>query len=457
MRKTSKRLANKIRTLPDAPGVYLHKDSLGNIIYIGKAVSLKSRVRQYFNSQDAFDAKTRSLVSNISTFDFLVTKTEDEALLLENELIKKYLPKFNVLLRDDKSYPYIKVTMGEQFPRVFKTRNVKNDGSLYFGPYANVKAVNETLAMINNIYALKRCSDVSFAADHKPCLNYHIGACKGYCLYAAAREDFTGKENLATDYAKTLGEVIAFLEGKNKNVTREIEEEMMESARKLNFERSAKLRDGLEMMKQVSERKRNLKYVLRTELKKLGEKKEAEKKIAGELQTLLKLKTKKSLYRIESYDLSNTGGKNAVGSMVVFYGLDRVSRDYRKFAIRGESGNDDTGNMQEIIYRRLKNYAEGNKSFEVLPDIIFVDGGKGQVMAAQKIVSAFKLKIPVVGMVKDDKHRTRSLVLKPAARFVEIDLKKHAGLFHYIGKIQEEVHRFTIAFHKLRRSKATFK
>lgn len=556
-------IKSNLNTLPNKPGVYLHKDKYGDVIYVGKANSLKNRVKYYFKPLEKLDDKTRALSANISEFEYIVTSTESEALILENTLIKKYKPRYNVMLRDDKTYPYIRVTLGEKYPRIIKTRIIYNDGSKYFGPYADVSALNRIIDLLNDIYHLKRCGRVDFPQKHRPCLNGFINACDKCCL-----DEIDERE-----YKNRIDEAMAFLKGKDQSVIGMLDRKMKVASEEMDFEEAAKYRDLIQSAKAVTERQKvdllssgNMDILVASEqteermarvavffvrdgrlvgreihnLDAEGHNSKAEiaaaflkqyyanqtmipkeilleqhiddeeniaeflstakesrvvlsVPIKGKKYELLKLavqdmkeseilhsnmldarkekeenadnilrsilvsmfgdtfdKTQKAgPLRLEAYDISNTGGHDAVGAMVVFLGHAKQKKDYRKFKVRSEDGSDDYGSMQEVLYRRIKRGINKEKGFEHLPDVILVDGGKAHVAAAQKIVDAMNVNIAILGMVKDDKHRTRGLV----AGDVEIDLVEYPNLYHLIGTIQEEVHRFVIEYHRSLRSK----
>lgn len=544
-------IKENLKKLPDCPGVYMHKDKLGQVIYVGKAVSLRNRVRQYFQSSANHSAKVRAMVSNIAEFEYITCRTEMEALILECNLIKKYAPKYNVLLRDDKTYPYIKVTMAEDYPRVLKTRLIKKDGSKYFGPYSDAGAVNDIIELLNRIYVLKRCNLQSFPQNHRPCLNYHIGQCRGIC---------TGKIGKA-EYRRHIDEVLAFLGGRQKPVIDYLNEKMMQAAEAMKYEEAAVYRDHIAAVNAISETQRvtmtsdkdmdivlplgsgentsialftvrdgklsgretfalqagadddydmivgefikqyysmwaqlvpeillanplkeaelieqyleslgdgKLSRKVRIFVPQKGEKRallELAKKDVVEMVKTLETKVetarekeealrealagllgeKKEFYRVESYDISNTNGVDTVGAMVVFQNLRPVKKAYRRFKIRTVEGQDDYGSLQEMLYRRFKRAIAGDEGFKTLPDLILMDGGQGQVTSAEKVLTALKLSIPVLGMVKDDSHRTRALV---NGRGQEYLLKDDPLLFKYCGRIQEEVHRFAIEYHR---------
>ena len=447
-------IKENLNKLPDSPGVYIHKDKNGRIIYVGKALSLKNRVRQYFGSFKNMDTKTRAMVAKIAEFEIIETKTEMEALILECNLIKKYMPKYNIMLKDDKSYPYIKVTLGEDYPRLVKTRQVKKDGGRYFGPYANASAVNQMVDLLNGIYGLKRCSKTfNFNEQiYKPCLNYHIGQCQGIC-----RGEITKGE-----YRETLNQVMDFLSGRKKPLLTYLKGKMAEASEGLAFEEASYYRDLIMAAEAILELSQSpiAQETKKTAVKTAGEEDMEEKERLREekasmLSEYLKKITeadtseKSSLLRIEAYDISTLMGVDSVGAMVVYRGGKPLKSAYRKFRIRTE-GIDDTGSLQEVIYRRLNKGLEGSKSFLPFPHFILMDGGKGQVSSAESVLKALNLTIPVLGMVKDDNHRTRALIYKGK----EHDISKDRKIYNEISKIQEEVHRFAISYHSQKRQKS---
>ncbi|MDO4544940.1 MAG: excinuclease ABC subunit UvrC [Bacillota bacterium] len=582
-------IQENLKKLPDRPGVYLHKDRLGNIIYVGKAISLKNRVRQYFQSTRNMPPKVRSMVGNIAEFEYITVGSEMEALILECNLIKKYRPKYNVLLRDDKTYPYIKIT-NEDYPRVIKTRIIKKDGGRYFGPYSDAGAVNRIVDLLNSSFALKRCSAVAFPTGFRPCLNYHINQCRGICTGEVSREA----------YREAVEGAREFLHGRNKKILSRLEERMAEASEKLDFEEAAVFRDYIEAAKALSATQRVVmhhskdvdivipakgkeethmviffvregklagretyelealsseenqeiisafinqhysrlpnfpKEILLTQMPedsqileqyltelaghnvkllcpKKGEKRALVQMAVKDVEEMVKtidsraaaakerrealgseifavLKEMGALhddseydgreFRVEAYDISNTNGVDTVGAMVVFDGLKADKKGYRKFKVRTVQGQDDYGAMREVLSRRFGRVFQGDESFEVLPDLILMDGGKGHVSTALEVVDATGFHIPVVGMVKDDKHRTRALVYRKAiasqdaesrenqgsscgagvdplgsVEYEELPLKGKPLLFKYMGRIQEEVHRFAIEYHRKLRGK----
>lgn len=566
----------ELKKLPTCPGVYMHKDRLGTVIYVGKAVNLRNRVRQYFRNSSQHSPKVRSMVSNIAEFDYITCGTEMEALILECNLIKKYMPKYNILLKDDKTYPYIEVTMSEEFPRVIRTREVKRDENRYFGPYSDSTAVWRILKMIDEMYPLKKCSTLHFPENTRPCLNYFIGKCKGICVGKADREE----------YLEMIRDILGILGGKDAGVIRKLEGKMMEASDALKYEEAAKYRDYIRALRSLSEKQRatmvrehdidilipirthhnqivaqyrvregkmigreiiymndetestreellsaflkqyylstsripkevivpvhpeeedlisellnhidemnakagtDVPHKTRLYIPERGEKKaildmtladsveltrslderanrdeERKKNLRQKISELIRRAAEidgviprlleeddEEEYRVEAYDISNMNGLDTVGAMVVYEGSRPVRNDYRKFRIRTAEG-DDYGSLQEVMYRRLKRAREGDPGFSRYPDIMFIDGGLGQVHAVKAVMDAFRLTIPVVGLAKDDAHRTRAVVFTDGS---ETDLKSEPLLFSYAGNIQEEVHRFAITFHRGTRGK----
>ncbi len=566
----------ELKKLPTCPGVYMHKDRLGTVIYVGKAVNLRNRVRQYFRNSSQHSPKVRSMVSNIAEFDYITCGTEMEALILECNLIKKYMPKYNILLKDDKTYPYIEVTMSEEFPRVIRTREVKRDENRYFGPYSDSTAVWRILKMIDEMYPLKKCSTLHFPENTRPCLNYFIGKCKGICVGKADR----------AEYLEMIRAMLGILGGKDAGVIRKLEGKMMEASDALKYEEAAKYRDYIRALRSLSEKQRatmvrehdidilipirthhnqivaqyrvregkmigreiiymndetestreellsaflkqyylstsripkevivpvhpeeedlisellnhidemnakagtDVPHKTRLYIPERGEKKaildmtladsvelarslderanrdeERKKNLRQKISELIRRAAEidgviprlleeddEEEYRVEAYDISNMNGLDTVGAMVVYEGSRPVRNDYRKFRIRTAEG-DDYGSLQEVMYRRLKRAREGDSGFSRYPDIMFIDGGLGQVHAVKAVMDAFRLTIPVVGLAKDDAHRTRAVVFTDGS---EIDLKSEPLLFSYAGNIQEEVHRFAITFHRGTRGK----
>lgn len=536
-----------LKKLPDSPGVYIMKDISGNVIYVGKAVVLKNRVRQYFQSSKNHTSKVKSMVKNISSFEYIMTDSETEALILECNLIKRYRPKYNVLLRDDKTYPYIKVTVNEDYPRVYKVRKIKKDGAKYFGPYTNITAVNDTLETIREIYPIRQCRiDIDRAIKNKmrPCLNYHIKKCMGPCTGNVSKED----------YKLMIDDVIMCLSGKEDKLMELLSEKMKECAENFRFEEAAVYRDRIKSLEGIVEKQkidntsldinqdviamaranneacvqiffvRNGKIVGREHfilegvmdsdrksilgsftkqfymeqeyipkeiiieeeiedqqiledilakrkgqkvtirIPKKGEKKSLvemvrknaveylekfsdmnkrkyEKSIGAleELKNLLELDEIPS--RIESFDISNIQGVDSIGSMVVYTDGKKDRKEYRRFKVETVIGPNDYDSMAEIVERRL---GHGN-----YPDLILLDGGKGQVNAVKKVFRKLGVDIPLWGMYKDDRHRTKGLVNETN----EIELNRTSNLYRFVSGIQEEVHNYAITYHRSLRNK----
>jgi len=561
-------IEEELKKLPDEPGVYIMKDKTGEIIYVGKAISLKKRVRQYFQSPRNNPPKVNAMVSHIAEFEYIIVDNEVEALILEANLIKKHKPKYNILLRDDKQYPYIKVTTNEKFPRVIKTRSVLKDGAKYFGPYPNAYAVNDTIDIIRNLYPIRTCN-INFDKNPKktrPCLNYYIGRCLGPCL-----------GNVDHDrYMEMIDEIIMFLSGKEDKLIEIIEEKMKKASQELDFESAAKYRDQMNSLKIILEKqkvvstsslidqdvigmargvedvciqvffirsgkivgrehfilsdnynerrseilssfikqfylgtayvpkeilveeeiedmdiisrwlsqKRGNKVIIR--VPKRGEKSELMEMVRKNAMDMLKQDGDRLLterqrneetlekfrdilgldvtpYRIEAFDISNISGVNSVGSMVVFeYGKPKKS-DYRRFRIKTVTAPDDYRSMEEVLRRRFTRGIKEReieadskldlKGFSSFPDLIMIDGGKGQVNVAIDVLQDLNLDIPVCGLVKDDFHKTRGIIYNNKEINIEVD----SSVFRLIYAIQEEAHRFAISYHRSLRSKDMFK
>ncbi|MBC6004236.1 MAG: excinuclease ABC subunit UvrC [Paeniclostridium sordellii] len=544
-------IQEQLKKLPAEPGVYLMKDENDKVIYVGKAISLKNRVRQYFQSSKNHTSKVKSMVKNIYKFEYIITDSELEALILECNLIKQYRPKYNVLLRDDKTYPYIKVTLNEDYPRVLKVRQVIKDKAKYFGPYTNTTAVNDTLEIIRNIYPIRTCNiDIEKAIKNKvrPCLNKHIKKCVGPCTGEVSKED----------YGKMIDEIILFLSGKEEKLIELLKEKMNKCAADFNFEDAAMYRDKIKSLEDMIQKQkidlgssdlnqdviamarahdeacvqvffiRNGKIVgrehyilegvmdssresiLSSFLKqfymaqdyipkeiiiedevedsfvleewlssKKGQKviikvpQKGEKKSLVEMvrknaveylekfSNMNKLKYQKSIgaleelktliglenipKRIESFDISNIQGVDSIGSMVVFTDGKKDKKEYRRYKIKTVVGPNDYDSMAEIVERRLK-YGD-------LPDLILLDGGKGQVSSVKKVLDKYNVNIPLWGMYKDDKHKTKGLISQEK----EIELDKTSNLYRFVASIQEEVHNYAISYHRSLRNKSLTK
>lgn len=552
-------IEEELKKLPEKPGVYLMHDEKDEIIYVGKAVNLKNRVRQYFQSSRNKGVKIEQMVTHIRRFEYIVTDSELEALVLECNLIKEYRPKYNTMLMDDKSYPFIKVTVQETFPRIMMTRKMIKDKAKYFGPYTSAGAVKEVIELIRKLYHLRSCNrnlprDIG---KDRPCLNYHIKQCGAPC------QGYVSEET----YRESVQKVLRFLNGEYEGIMKELREKMEEASENLEFEKAIEFRELLASVRQISEKQKitdagklgedrdilavstdgtdavvqvffirggrligrdhfylrindgeakkeilssfikqyyaGTPYIprellLQTELdetdvlekwlgKKRGHKvtitipkkgekeklvelarknaqlvlakdkermKWEEKRTNGAVKEIEKLLGLTGIVRMEAFDISNTNGFSSVGSMVVYERGKPKKNDYRKFKIRSVEGPDDYGSMKEVLTRRfqhgLKEREEGKEmgGFTAFPDLIMMDGGKGQVHIAQQVLEELHLHIPVCGMVKDDKHRTRGLYFQDE----EIAIDRNSEAFKLITRIQDEAHRFAIEFHRKLRS-----
>lgn len=557
-------IQEELKKLPQKPGVYLMHDAKDEIIYIGKAVRLRNRVRQYFRPSHNEGLKKEQMVRQIERFEYIITDSELEALILECNLIKEHRPKYNTMLRDDKSYPYIRVTLGEAFPRVLFSRQMKKDKSRYFGPYTSGGAVKDTIELIRKLYCLRTCN-CSLPRDigkERPCLNYHIHQCMAPCQGYISQEE----------YRQKIEQAMAFLNGHYQPVMEELEQKMQEASENMNFEKAIEYRELLKAVKQIAQKqkitssdgedkdivamasdgedavvqvffirdgkligrdhfhvnvgsedtrsqvlatfvkqfyagtpfiprelmlqeeiaeseviaqwltqKRGQKVYIRVPKKGTKEKlvelaaqnanmvlsqdkekiKREEGRTIGALKQIGSLLGLEHLKRVEAYDISNISGFESVGSMIVYEKGKPKRSDYRKFKLRTVTGPDDYGSMYEVLTRRfshgikeledLKQQDMENDygSFTRFPDLIMMDGGKGQVNVALRVLEELKLNIPVCGMVKDDNHRTRGLYYHNE----EIPIDRHSEGFKLITRIQDEAHRFAIEYHRSLRSK----
>ncbi|HAB60277.1 MAG TPA: excinuclease ABC subunit C [Lachnospiraceae bacterium] len=558
-------IEEELKKLPAKPGVYIMRDKHDTIIYVGKAISLKNRVRQYFQSSRNLMPKIVKMVSKIDHFEYIITDSEVEALVLESNLIKEHMPRYNTMLKDDKSYPYIKVTVQEAYPRVMMTRQVKKDKAKYFGPYTSVLAVKDTLDLLRKIYQIRSCNrnlprDIG---KERACLYYHIKQCSGPCQGYISEEE----------YKKSVDQIIEFLNGNFNEVLTMLENKMMNASENMEFEEAAGYRDLMTSVKQMAQKQkitnmsnqedkdiiafaragdeavvqvffiRNGKLIgrehyhltgvendtregvmtsfvkqfyagtpfiprellLQEELEepelitewlsakrgqkvyihvpKKGEKeklvelaeknaslvlqqdsekiKKEEQRTKGAMKEIENLLGLDSIKRIESFDISNINGFESVGSMVVYENGKPKRNDYRKFKIKWVTGSDDYASMNEVLTRRFihgkrekaelleKNIDLEHGSFTRFPDLIMMDGGRGQVNIALKVMEELQLTIPVCGMVKDDNHRTRGLYFNN----IEIPIDRNSEGFKLITRIQDETHRFAIEYHRSLRSK----
>ncbi len=558
---------HQLKILPDKPGVYIMKNSLGEVIYVGKAKVLKNRVRQYFQNSKNHSEKVRAMVKNIAEFEYIVTDSEMEALILECNLIKKYSPRYNIALKDDKFYPFIKITTNEDFPRVYVTRNFAKDGNRYFGPYTNGTAVYEVMGLIKKLFPLRTCKKaiVEGGEPTRACLNYHINLCKAPCAGYISK----------AEYWEMIDEIINILNGTDTSIIKNLKLEMEKAAEELEFEKAAKIRDRILAIELISEKqkmftvkegdedfidlytdekdgcaqvffvregkvtgrehfmiedigddpvkevissfiasfyggtaqipkiiyvpeeiedqeliekfltekrgskvwikvpkkgdKKNLLDMVRNNAKimldqfkeKMVEEKELNKSALTELADVLGLDSLPA--RIEAYDISNIQGVDSVGTMVVFENGKAKNSDYRRFKIKSVKGPNDYESMREILSRRFshgleevnkikeRNLEYSKGKFCIFPDLIMMDGGKGQVNIALEVLKDFGIEIPVCGLVKDDKHRTRGIIFNNE----EILIRRGSGLMNLITRVQDEVHRYAITYHRSLRDKRT--
>ena len=541
-------IKEELKKLPEKPGVYIMKDKDENILYVGKAVILKNRVRQYFQKTNKTE-RIKKMVSQIDHFEYIVVDSEMEALILECNLIKLHKPKYNVLLKDDKMYPYIKITINEDFPTVRITRKKLNDGAKYYGPYTNAYATKETVDFLNKVYLLKQCRKI-FTKKETPCLNYHIKKCMGICAGKVTKEE----------YRKIINQVMVVLDGKAEELIKQIKAEMVEASNNLQFEKAADLRDKISSLQNLLQRQkmdnisendldvigivkrldrasieifniRNSKMIggqnfilkdvgeeaeeellvtfikqyynsdnvpskimfkqnlneeelikefliqisgrknVEFKIPKKGEKLKlidmAERNATISLENktdivenenvLLELKQVLDLNklpkRIESYDISNISGTNTVAGIVVFENGKPKKNEYRKIKIKTVIGQDDVACMKETLRRRLKyvvNKDLEKNPFGPEPDLILMDGGITQIRAAKEIVREYNLTIPVYGMVKNDKHRTRALMNEEGEEYLIAD---KPTLFNFVTFLQDEVHKTAIEYHRKLREK----
>ncbi|MDD3402574.1 MAG: excinuclease ABC subunit UvrC [Hespellia sp.] len=550
-------IEDELKKLPGKPGVYIMHDESDQIIYVGKAISLKNRVRQYFQSSRNKGAKIEQMVTHIRRFEYIITDSELEALVLECNLIKEHRPKYNTMLMDDKTYPFIKVTVEEPFPRVMLARRMVKDKSRYFGPYTSAGAVRDTIDLIRKLYQIRSCNRnlPRDTGKERPCLNYHIKQCKAPCQGYISEEE----------YRKSIDEVIRFLNGNFDSILKELEEKMLHASEAMEFEKAIEYRELMNSVRQISQKQKitdssgedrdilavatenedavvqvffirggrligrdhfylriakgeeaadiissfikqyyaGTPYIpkelmLQTDVedaevleewltKKRGHKvslqvpqkgkkeklvelaannaalvlskdkerlKREEGRTIGAVKEIEKLLGIERIRRIEAFDISNTNGFASVGSMIVYDHGKPKRNDYRKFKIKGVQGADDYASMREVLTRRFQHGLSEREnsreigSFTTFPDLIMMDGGRGQVNIALEVLDELRLNIPVCGMVKDDHHRTRGLYYDN----VELPIDRSSEGFKLITRIQDEAHRFAIEFHRKLRS-----
>ena len=557
-------IEEELKKLPSLPGVYIMHDKHDAIIYVGKAISLKNRVRQYFQKSRNLGIKKEQMVEQIERFEYIVTDSELEALVLESNLIKEHKPKYNTMLKDDKNYPFIKVTTGEEFPRIMTARSMKKDKSKYFGPYTSAGAVKDVIELTRKLYHLRTCSRVlpRDIGKERPCLYYHIKQCYGPC------QGYVSKEA----YREQVDALLEFLNGNHKNVLKDLEEKMYQASEEMRFEDAAQYRDLMQSVERIGEKQKiadhpgedkdiialaeegldavvqvffvrdgkligrdhfymktvpgdtrsmilssflkqfyagtpfipreimiqdeiedqdliaqwlesrkgkkvrivvpkkgtkeklvelayqNAKLVLRQDKERI---KREEGRTIGAVKEISQLLGMENINRIEAFDISNISGFQSVGSMIVYEKGKPKRSDYRKFRIKGVKGPNDYASMEEVLTRRFvhgmnEQEERGNQqleqdygSFTRFPDLIMMDGGRGQVNIALEVLAKLNLEIPVCGMVKDDKHRTRGLYFHNQ----EIPISRDSEGFKLITRIQDEAHRFAIEYHRSLRSK----
>jgi len=549
-------IQEELKALPDSPGVYLMKNVFGEIIYVGKAKNLKKRVRQYFQSKNHIP-KIQAMIKNISEFEYIITDNEVEALILEANYIKKYRPKYNTLLRDDKQYPYIKISVQEKYPRIYKVREVKRDGAKYFGPYPSAYAVNEIIDIIGDLFKLRKCS-LKLDGTRKcqrPCMYYHINRCTAPCMGNVDMEE----------YREEVRKAAEFLTG-GEDIIKSLTEKMLKASENMDYEEAAKYRDRIKALEVISQKQKiasaagidqdvigsaigineaciqiffirngkitgsehylltNIENETREQIissfltqfytgtvyipkeiyietqiedmevfekllsQKRGNKVTIKVPLKGEKSMLIKMTKKNALEilekgsqrirknieesmkaleglkdllgldkipeRIEAYDISNIQGVQSVGSMVVFERGIPSKSNYRRFRIKTVEGPNDYKSMEEVLERRInRGLSEEKEGFHKMPDLILIDGGRGQTKIGEEVVRSFGLRIPVCGMIKDEKHTTRGLIFENE----EIELKKTDPVYQLIYRIQEEAHRFAIDYHRNLRDKTLFK
>ena len=548
---TREELKEKANDLPLAPGVYLMMDKTGRVIYVGKAKKLKNRVSQYFQDTAAHSGKTRAMVANIDRFDTIFVSSEFEALVLENSLIKRHMPRYNILLKDDKGYPFVRLS-DEPYPRFSLVNRMADDGAQYFGPFGGRHETRQALESVCSALKLPTCSR-KFPRDvgkDRPCLNYHMGRCDGFC-----RREMTEEE-----YTRRIRQAAEILDGKGKKLIRDMTEVMASEAENLRFEQAAAIRDRINAIKALSNKQtviagicadtdvwgvyrgagksccavlhiedgqltgretqlfsayneeseeemlaavtaqyylpramlpreillsadsgdcaelsevltRRAGHKVWVHVPQRGEKaellamaarnarEEAERATSAAERsdhTLMTLARMTGLEeppeRMESYDISNTGGSDIVASMVVYQGTKPLKAAYRRFQIKELAGHpDDYASMQEVLRRRLQRAADGDEKFLPLPDLFLIDGGVTHARAAREITAQFCCDVPVFGMVKDDRHRTRALVTPEGG---EIGIDANQAVFSLIGQIQEETHRFAVTYHHQKHGKS---
>lgn len=408
-------IKEKLEVIPHSPGIYMMKDSKGEILYIGKAKDLSKRVSSYFQEHRPRSARQMSLLERVRDLDYIMTASEEEALIYESNLIKEKKPKYNIELKDDKSFPFLKLTLSEKFPRLIIARKKVDDGSRYFGPYTRVKLLRSAVSIMKSIFPLRTCKKI----PDEVCLSYHIGQCAGPCI----------KRISQSDYREIVEQLILFLEGKKTRLLKELTRSMNEEARRERFEEAAIIRNRIAALSEVPGKK------LR-EYSGWGD-------VAVKLKRLLRLP--RLPLKIEAFDVSNIRGKEATGSMVYFNNGKPDKTNYRKFKIKDVEGIDDYAMIQEIVRRRYKRLKEEGGPF---PDLIIIDGGKGHLQTAYKELLRLNLRhVPIVSIAKEH-ERIYTLGSK-----TPLDINSDSQLLYFIQQIRDEAHRFALKYHhKLRKT-----
>jgi len=416
-------LKEKLKALPARPGVYLFKDRNGVILYVGKAKLLRKRVASYFSKSP--DLKTSILLDRLYDIDYIIAGSEMDALILEDELVKKYRPRYNISLKDDKAYPYLKLTVNEEWPRLFLARRKVKDGALYFGRFRG-GMVREVVKLVKKLFPIRWCKESPLRMREQPCLYYRIGSCSGPCVGKISHPD----------YMALVQGIVLLLEGETGKAVRTLKAEMQRAAAGKDFERAAYLRDRIKILQKMMEGKDLRKAPAPRLLEEVSELKK-------------ELKLKRAPMRIEAFDISNISGSNIVGSMVAFYGGLPMKNDYRKFKVRSvEKKPNDVGAIYEVVKRR---YAGMLSKKMALPDLIMVDGGKGQVQAGLKALSeAGVAEVPLIGLAKREEE-----IFSPHKK-TPLQLKKSSAALQLLQRIRDEAHRFAISYHRKRRAKSLF-
>jgi len=408
----------KLSRVPDEPGVYIFKDKKGEILYIGKALSLRKRVRSYSYSSGKKSVKLKSLMARVTDLDYIVTVSETEALILESNLIKEHQPKYNVTLRDDKNYPLLKITINEDFPRLILTRKLENDGGLYFGRYTDTKALRRAMKFLQHVFPLCRCR----VFPKKPCLDYHLGLCPGPCAAKISKEKYTER----------VRDLILFLKGKKKKLLTELSKKMQNLSRERDYEEALRLRDQIEALVRA----------IPVKTKRGG-------RLEADLDGLARiLGLEKVPVIIETIDVSNISGQEAVGAVICFRSGRPDKKRYRKFKIKTVSGIDDYGMVSEIVQRR---YRQDENQLS-LPDLIIIDGGQGHVATAVEQLRKMDLThIPVIGIAKAFEHIYLPERKEPLA------LSANSRILHLVMRMRDEAHRFAHTYHDNLRKQITRK